>query len=187
MTQVLVTGASGFIGLSCAQLLVKEGYKVRGTVRDLTNSHKVDGIRKAMPEQSEFEIELVEANLTGELETWIEAVRGCEYILHVASPVVIENVVDKDAQLIVPALKGTQNVLKAAKEVGGVKRVVLTSSINAVTGDNPEDGKLYDEGMWVDSETEMTAYTESKVLAEKWAWEFVGGMEGGFMASIDGF
>ena len=179
MTQVLVTGASGFIGLQCAHLLASEGYKVRGTVRSLKNETKINAIRSAMPKDAKYEIELVEADLTGEYKDWVEAVRCCEYVLHVASPVITTNITDKESQLIQPALKGTQNVLKACEEVGGVKRVVVTSSVNAVCGDTLENGKTFDEKMWVDVEKEdVSAYTESKVKAEKWAYEFVEGLEG---------
>ena len=78
--------------------------------------------------QSELAIDWKVANLT-ESEGWKEAMEGCDYVLHVASPVMMENPKDEN-ELITPALEGTKNVLRAASEAG-VKRVVVTSSVAA--------------------------------------------------------
>ena len=66
--------------------------------------------------QSELAIDWKVANLTEE-DGWREAMEGCDYVLHVASPVMMENPKDEN-ELITPALEGTKNVLKAASEAG---------------------------------------------------------------------
>src|SRR5438874_13081657 len=69
------------------------------------------------------------ANLTSD-EGWPEAVEGCDYVLHVASPFPPEQPKDPD-ELIVPARAGTVRVLRASLDAG-VKRVVVTSSVAAI-------------------------------------------------------
>ena len=59
------------------------------------------------------------------------AVEGCDYVIHMASPFVMADPEDPE-EVIGPARDGTMNVIKACAEVGGVKRVVLTSSCVAV-------------------------------------------------------
>ena len=85
-TTVLVTGASGFIGLHCVLQLLQQGYRVRGTVRSKARS---DEVREAMEANIGAglgeRLEIVEADLS-EDEGWADAVRGCTYVLHVASP-----------------------------------------------------------------------------------------------------
>lgn len=177
MPKVLITGISGFIGLQCAYYFLKEGYEVRGTVRSLSNEKRIKPIHEALSEFSD-RLELVEADLAQEQEKWNDVVRGCEYVSHVASPVVFEKVKDKEV-LIGPAVKGTLGVLTACRDVGGVKRVVVTSSIVAIAGDTEEDGRTFTENDWVDLETQKNVepYTESKVCAEKAAWKFVEELE----------
>ncbi len=130
---VLVTGGSGFIASHCIIKLTAAGYKVRSTVRDLSRTNKLnqvisDGLQQ-YEGQSELAIDWKVANLTEE-DGWREAMEGCDYVLHVASPVMMENPKDEN-ELITPALEGTKNVLKAASEAG-VKRVVVTSSVAAI-------------------------------------------------------
>lgn len=171
---VLVTGISGFIASWVAHGALKLGYRVRGTVRSLKNEDKVKHLRDLCP-GSTYKVELVEADLMNE-ESWVGAVEGCDYILHVASPFVIDEPKDPN-DLILPAINGTLNVLKAASNmVKPPKRVVVTSSSAAVmSGTNP-DGKVYTDEDWtvIDSkEYPVSAYTKSKYLAERAAWDFV--------------
>src|SRR5262245_50485890 len=114
MTTVLVTGGSGFIAGHCIRQLLEQGYDVRTTVRS-------PGRESAVP--------AVVADLTDDAG-WADAVAGCEYVLHVASPVHIGPVRDED-DVIAPAREGTLRVLRAAR-AAGVRRVVLTSAFHAV-------------------------------------------------------
>lgn len=171
---VLVSGISGFIASWVAHGALKLGYRVRGTVRSLKNEDKVKHLRDLCP-GSVYKVELVEADLMNE-ESWTAAVEGCDYILHVASPFVIDEPKDPN-DLILPAINGTLNVLKVASKMAKPpKRVVVTSSSAAVMyGTNP-DGKVYTDEDWtvIDSkEHPVAAYTKSKYLAEKAAWDFV--------------
>lgn len=76
---VLVTGVSGYIGTWVAYASLKLGYRVRGTVRSLSNESKVSHLRNLCP-GSNYNIELVEADLNSE-KGWNEAVDGATFIL----------------------------------------------------------------------------------------------------------
>ncbi|CAJ0565964.1 unnamed protein product, partial [Mesorhabditis spiculigera] len=168
---VLVTGASGYIASHCVKLLLNEGYTVRGTVRSLKNPKKVDPIKKL---DQDGQLELVEADLM-DADSWPEAVRGCDYVLHVASPFPIV----ATEETIKTAISGTLNVLKACQNEPSVKKVVLTSSCAAVNEGN-DPLLTYDETSWtnVDSPA-VDFYAKSKTLAEKAAWEFVDNIKEG--------
>lgn len=175
---VLVTGASGFIALHIIQLLQKQGYQVRGTVRSLKNEAKIKPLLNLCPD-AKFPLELVEADLTKD-EGWEEAAKGCRYCIHVASP--FPNAPPKrEEDLMVPAVEGTKRILKACLNAGTVKRVVLTSSISAVHGEyTNEDGRVYEEEDWSDVHSPaMDAYAKSKTLAEKAAWDFIQALPAG--------
>ncbi|VDM25501.1 unnamed protein product [Toxocara canis] len=123
---VLVTGASGFLGIHCVQQLLREGYTVRGTVRDVKNQVKIEPLREL---EGGDKVELVEADLEDD-KGWTDAVKGCTYVLHVASPFPIV----ADESIIKTAVDGTLRVLRAAAQELSVKKVVLTSSCAAING-----------------------------------------------------
>jgi dihydroflavonol-4-reductase len=175
-TTVLVTGASGFIGLHCVLQLLQQGYRVRGTVR---SQARADEVREAMEANVDVDLgdrlEIVEADLTQD-EGWADAVRGCSYVLHVASPFP-NRAPEHEDELIKPAKEGTLRVLKAAADAG-VKRAVLTSSLAAVSGGHPADNaRVYTEDDWSIVER-CPPYPKSKTLAERAAWDFVASLEG---------
>ena len=117
---VLVSGASGFVACHVVQQLQQAGYRVRGTVRSLKNEAKCQPLRELCPDAA-HPIELVEADLL-DAESWPKAVEGCTYVIHTASPFPAANPKHED-ELIKPAVEGTLNVLRAAKDVSSVKRV----------------------------------------------------------------
>ncbi|XP_065064620.1 uncharacterized protein LOC135690864 [Rhopilema esculentum] len=165
---VLVTGASGFVANHCIKKLLEDGeFRVKGTVRSLSNETVCEALRNLVPD-AKYPLQLVQADLLDE-GSWKGAVEGCTYVLHVASPFFTETPKHED-EFIKPAVDGTLNVLKACKEVGGVKRVVLTSSMAAIFVGNLK--KELDEGDWSDVK-KANAYEKSKCLAEKAAWDFV--------------
>jgi dihydroflavonol-4-reductase len=171
-TTVLVTGASGFIGLHCVRELLERGYRVRGTVRSLEREPSLRSTLAKHVDTSRFE--LVEANLLDD-GGWPEAAKGCRFVLHVASPVPSAPPKHED-DLIVPARNGTMRVLRAAYDAG-VERVVLTSSISAVCEGHPRDAsRVFTEDDWSNLEGELSAYDKSKTLAERAAWDFVEGL-----------
>lgn len=168
-TTVLVTGASGFIALHCVLQLLQQGYRVRGTVRSRSREAEV---REAMQGNVEVgdRLDIVEADLTKD-DGWADAVRGCTYVLHVASP--FPNYVPKhEDEVIKPAKEGTLRVLEAAA-AAGVQRVVLTSSLAAVSAGHPADNaRVFSEDDWsiIDA---CPPYPKSKTIAERAAWDFV--------------
>ncbi|UYV78182.1 hypothetical protein LAZ67_16000386, partial [Cordylochernes scorpioides] len=165
--KVLVTGATGYLALHVVEALLKEGRNVRGTVRSIT-SDKSRQLTELFPS-----LELVEADLNKD-DGWVDAVKGCKSVVHVASPFPATQPRD-EMDLIRPAVDGTLRVLNACLESGTVRRVVLTSSGLAVHGESTlEEGRVYTEDDWSDDTSKaLDAYARSKTLAERAAWEFV--------------
>ncbi len=184
METVLVTGGSGFIGGYCILQLLEAGYRVRTTVRDLKREAEVRATLKANGMEAEDRLSFLAADLTKDAG-WADAVAGCDYVLHVASPFP-PGLPKHEDDLIIPAREGTLRVLRAAQKAG-VKRVVLTSSFAAIGYGHEVRDTPFNESDWSDvSGTDMTAYAKSKTLAERAAWDFIA-REGGQMelASIN--
>lgn len=176
MSTVLVTGGSGFIGCHCILQLLAAGYEVRTTVRNLKREADVRAMLKTGGAESYEQLSFVAADL--EKDTgWAEAAAGCEYVLHVASPLPPNKPKHED-ELIVPAREGTLRILRAARDAG-VKRVVLTSSFGAIGYGHEEQKAPFDETNWTNLNSgDVIAYVKSKTLAERAAWDFMG-KEGG--------
>ncbi len=173
-TTVLVTGAGGYIAMHCIQQLLEKGYRVRGTLRSLSREAQV---RQELAAHIDAggRLELVAADLMDD-KGWETAVRGCEYVLHVASPFPAQEPQNED-DLIVPARQGTLRVLRAA-QAGNIKRVVLTSSMAAVLEGHGKGERTFDEHDWSHLDGRIGAYSKSKTLAERAAWGFVESLKG---------
>lgn len=116
-------------------------------------------------------LELVELNLLGEQSQFDKATEGCDYVIHTASPFDM-NVKDPQKDLVEPALKGTEGVLKACT-LSGVKKVVLTSSMASIT-DEAKPGYVYTEKDWnTTSSVSRNPYFYSKTVAERYAWNYI--------------
>jgi nucleoside-diphosphate-sugar epimerase len=164
---VLVTGGSGFLGGWCVAELLRRGHRVKTTVRDLSREEEM----RAAVGSGGDRLTVLAADLRGD-EGWQEAVAGCEFVLHVASPFPAAQPKDPD-ELIVPAREGTLRVLRAALDAG-VSRVVVTSSVAAVGGGAKPASSPLDESDWTDLEHPgLSPYVRSKTIAEKAAWELV--------------
>uniref|UniRef100_A0A914E9G8 NAD-dependent epimerase/dehydratase domain-containing protein n=1 Tax=Acrobeloides nanus TaxID=290746 RepID=A0A914E9G8_9BILA len=150
--------ASGYVATHCVQQLLAAGYLVRGTVRSLKNSEKVQPLRVLKFAQER--LELVEADLE-KADSWPKAVDSCDYVLHVASPIH-----KPDIDMIKVAVDGTLNVLKACAKCHIVKKVVFT--IGHETTD-----RVLTEDDWSNVNGNISEYSKSKTLAEKAAWDFV--------------
>ncbi|MGA2420826.1 MAG: aldehyde reductase [Candidatus Acidiferrum sp.] len=179
---VLVTGGSGFIGAHCILRLVEAGYAVRTTVRNLGREGEVRAMLKAGGAEPGGQLSFVAADLEKDAG-WADAVAGCDYVLHVASPLP-PGVPKHEDELIVPAREGTLRVLRAARGAG-VKRVVVTSSFAAIGYGRPEQQRPFNETDWTDPNgAGVTAYAKSKTLAERAAWDFIAGEGGGLELSV---
>lgn len=176
---VLVTGASGFIAGSVIKQLLVKGYKVRGTVRSIDDQSKVAHLKKEFPKLELFEADLMKDG------SFTEAVAGCMYVLHTASP--FQNQVDDPQRdLVDPAVNGTKNVVNACLKASTVKRVVVTSSCAAIGPPQTwmadpsiaDNEKVFSEEDWnTTSNLKAGPYRYSKRLAEEAAWELVKGKD----------
>lgn len=164
---VLVTGATGYVAGWTIVALLARGYAVRATVRDAARAEALKAaIAKIEPVDR---LTFFTADLTAPTG-WAEAMAGCRYVLHVASPLAG---VDGEA-LIAVAVQGTRRVLAAAV-AAGVERVVVTSSTAACTPARAVP-RAITEADWTDpDEPGLAAYRRSKVLAERAAWDFMKG------------
>ncbi|PRQ02082.1 SDR family oxidoreductase [Enhygromyxa salina] len=180
MSRVLVTGGSGFVGSHAILRLIVDGHSVRSTVR---RPERAAALRERLGEAgcSPDDVTIVAADLLGD-EGWAEAVGGCDYVLHVASPFPAAQ--PKDAnELIVPARDGTLRVLRAARDAG-VERVVLTSSFAAVGYGHPPRDEPFTEADWSDTSADLPPYIRSKIAAEQAAWRFIEEEGGGLELSV---
>jgi nucleoside-diphosphate-sugar epimerase len=170
--KVLVTGASGFIAKHCIAELLRRDHAVKATLRNLARADEVrQSVAHAGADASE--VEFAAADLLSD-EGWAQAMDGCTYVLHVASPFPITEP-KRPEDVIRPAREGALRVLRAARDAG-VKRVVLTSSIVAITLPWPEAslGHVFTEDDWTNPERrDISTYVKSKALAERAAWDFV--------------
>ncbi len=168
---ILVTGASGYLASWIVKYLLKDGYKVRGTVRNNKNLGHLQEFKNKFAEK----FEIVNADLLVE-NSFDEAVKGCEIVIHTASPFFVGKTKNAVEQLINPAVKGTENVLNSATKSGTVKRIVQTSSIAAVHSDaidiNKTENHIFTEKYWnTESSAKHNPYHYSKTMAEKKGWE----------------
>ena len=170
MSTVLVTGGSGFVGSHVILQLLNAGHAVRTTVRSLTREDGVRAMLRDAGADSGPRLAFVAADLERD-EGWREAVAGCDYVIHVASPMPAAAPKNED-ELIVPARDGVLRVLRAARDAT-VKRVVLTSSCGAIYYGHPPQTAPFDETSWTNTGGEMSAYVRSKAIAERAAWSFM--------------
>lgn len=177
--RVLVTGGSGFLGAHCISRLLADGYRVRTTVR---SSARAAAVRAMLPESSGADdVSFAAADLTSD-SGWDDAMKGCDLVLHVASPYPATQPARAD-DLLVPAREGTLRVLRAARDAG-VRRVVVTSSFAAIGYGHAPTDIPFDESSWTELGNGVTAYARSKTLAERAAWDFVAEEGGGLELSV---
>ncbi len=126
---VLVTGLSGYVGQHCAAELLRQGFRVRGSLR---NGRAAEAVRHGIAREADTDqLEFVELDLLAD-PGWDAAMAGCRYALHVASPYVLAE--PRQASMVIgPAVQGTRRALAAARKAG-VERVVVTSSVVAMNG-----------------------------------------------------
>ena len=171
MEKVLVTGGSGYIGLHCISLLLKEGYAVRTSLRSMKRKKEIQEALSGSIKNNES-LEFCELDLMRD-EGWDAAVKGCSYVLHVASPVYEKNMQDENS-FIQPAKEGLLRALKPAVKYK-IKRFVMTSSIAAIT--QGHEDKEIDESFWSVIDENTLPYIKSKTYAEKAMWDYMNQIE----------
>ena len=173
--RVLVSGANGYVASWIVKQLLEQGVAVHATVRNQANTakyqHLLDIADGAPGTLHMFEADLLEPG------SFDKAMAGCDVVMHTASPFKLQ-VDDPYQGLIDPALEGTNNVLDTVNKTSSVRRVVLTSSVVAIFGDNQDIEKIgnrrFTEAHWnTTSSAEHQPYPYSKTLAERRAWQMV--------------
>lgn len=169
---ILLTGGTGHVGHRTLIEALSKGYTVRAAVRSEAKAAEVRETKSIRPYLSQLTfITIPNIEVEGAFD---EAVRGVDYIVHVASPLGKLSV-DLDADVVQPAIRGTLSVLHSALKESSVKKVVITSSVVAVlpteqrafTEDNIEaDPQGPYDNTW-------TAYIASKKLAYNRTRDFI--------------
>jgi nucleoside-diphosphate-sugar epimerase len=183
MARVLVTGGTGFVGAHCLIRLLAAGHETRATVRDLARESDVRAmLRQGGAGDAGERLAVFRAELNADAG-WDEAVAGCDYVLHVASP--FPSTVPKDEnELIAPARDGALRVLRSARDAG-VKRVVLTSSFAAIGYGAKGRTTAFTEEDWTNlADPSVKPYQKSKTIAERAAWDFIAREGGGLELSV---
>ena len=170
---VMVTGATGYVAGVLIKQLLEAGVRVHAAVRDLSNTEKLKYLN-ALAEKSSGDIRYFKSDLLTD-GAYEDAMAGCSIVFHTASPFSL-SVKDPQKDLVDPALLGTRNVLNQATKTPSVKRVVVTSSVVAIYGDNADaasiaDGIFTEEHWNTSSSLDHQPYSYSKVEAEKEAWK----------------
>jgi nucleoside-diphosphate-sugar epimerase len=181
MSTVLVTGGSGFVGSHVILQLLTTEHVVRTTVRSLKREESVRLMLKGAGADPGERLSFFAADLERDAG-WAEAVSGCDYVIHVASPMPLVAPKTED-EVIVPARDGVLRVLKAARGAK-VRRVVLTSTCGAIYYGHPPQRAPFDETSWTNIEGEMSAYVRSKAIAERAAWDFMAAEGGALELSV---
>lgn len=128
MSLILVTGASGFLAAHVIDsILALTDCRIRCTLRNL---NKKDEMLKRFNTEQKERVEFVQVTSL-ESDDLSTALKGVEFIAHIASPFQI-NVKDVEKDLLLPAVKGTMNVLQYAAKQSSIKRIAITSSFAAV-------------------------------------------------------
>jgi len=172
---VLVTGGTGFIAQHCILALLRDGYRVRTTLRSPAREAEVRGNLKTGGAEPGDRLSFVTADLEDD-RGWAEAAAGCAYVLHGASPTPSGNHAHEE-DWIKPAVEGNLRILRSARDAG-VRRVVLTSAFGAICAGQPPLSRPFNETDWSNLSGNVWPYQKSKTLSERAAWDFIA-REGG--------
>lgn len=173
--KLLITGVSGFLGSWIAKKALETGnYDIVATVQDAKNEERVKILSDAFGDDFN-KMTLVSMKLEDEDQVK-EAVKGCKYIIHSASPFFLETPGDYKESVLKPAKEGLKNILEQARESGTVERVVYTSSSICVT-DQAKGEKTFGPDDYTEENSQMNAYYISKIQGEAYVKEFLKAQE----------
>ncbi|GLC50494.1 hypothetical protein PLESTB_000385700 [Pleodorina starrii] len=199
-SRVCVTGATGYIAGPIIERLLRAGHTVHGTCRDPSNLTALSPLMD-LPGASE-RLRLFKADLMvpGSFDA---AVQGCDYVIHVAAPVLLSKVKPSEgrSKVVDPMVRGVDNVLGAVDRAPSVKRVVMTSSVAALCAFNLDPRNtaragasargattasvaspplVYGPDDWNDGPASETSlpYLYGKTQSERRAWELAAAAQG---------
>ena len=169
MEKVFVSGGSGYIALHCISKLINKGFFVKTSLRSMNRKDEViKGISKVV--DCTDKIEFCELDLTKD-EGWDDAIKGCDYVLHVASPLMLGFPKNPD-DIILPAINGLKRCIASAVK-NKVKRFVMTSSFAAI-GSGSKTKTTFDDNDWTDLDNlDLNPYNISKTKAEMALWDYI--------------
>ncbi|MCO4763294.1 MAG: NAD-dependent epimerase/dehydratase family protein [Myxococcales bacterium] len=158
--RVVVTGANGHIGSNIVRAVAERGWTAVAFVRPGSDRGALDGVQH----------EIAEGDIL-EADSLTRAFDGADAVIHAAA--VHRNFVPDRAEMLAPALTGTTNVLRAAKDCG-VRRVVYTSTGATIGFAESADQPLTEETTLAHAEA---MYIDAKIQAERAALAFEDGPE----------
>ena len=169
MEKVFVSGGSGYIALHCISKLINKGFVVKTSLRSMDRKDEViQAISKVV--DCTDKIEFCELDLTKD-EGWDDAIKGCDYVLHVASPLMLGFPKNPD-DIILPAVNGLKRCIASAVK-NKVKRFVMTSSFAAI-GSGSKTKTTFDDNDWTDLDNpDLNPYNISKTKAEMALWDYI--------------
>lgn len=162
MKKVLVTGADGFIGSHLTESLVERGYEVKAFT--YYNSFNSWGWLDSLPKEKLNEIEIFSGDIR-DPNGVREAMRGVEGVFHLAALIAIPFSYHSPDSYVDTNIKGTLNVLQAAKELGTEKIMITsTSEVYGTAQYVPIDEKHPFQG--------QSPYSATKIGADRLAESF---------------
>ena len=188
---IAITGISGYIASHTGLCILRDGYRVRGTVRSWARAESLKaGYEKQGIPAAELDkrLEFVIVDDLNSEEQWIAALKDVDGVVHTA----LNLEKGRDSTIIDEAIIGTLAVLRAAKKYPSIKRVVLTSSIAAVITPPLMRDKILTTEDWNDEAVAMIKkgpsacanldprlkrayqsffYSSAKAQSERAAWE----------------
>lgn len=161
MKKVLVTGADGFIGSHLTETLVKKGYQVRAFV--FYNSFGTWGWLDTLPASVMSQVEIFQGDVRDPNGVY-EAMVGCDAVFHLAALIAIPFSYHSPDTYVDTNIKGTLNVLQAARKLGTRVLVTSTSEVYGTALYVPIDEKHPYQG--------QSPYSATKIGADRLAESF---------------